>query len=561
MKRIAMGLLVLVFLATVVGCSQPAPKGEQPPAQAGEPRQGGTVTVAMWSEPANFNPHIWPTQYDVYITSLVFDSLVEADTSLKWQPELAEKWDVSPDGRTITFTLREGIKWHDGQPLTAEDVKFTYMSLAHPEYDGGSYYLAEPFVGVKEYHEGKAQDIEGIKVIDERHISFTTPEPMASVWASFEAEIVPKHILKDVSPGQWKQHAFNANPVGTGPFKFVKYVTGQYVELAANPDYFLGRPRLDKIVYRIGDQNTMLAAFLNKEVDIIQVPLGEIESVKLADFAEIHAYDSAGIQYIGFNLLDDRLADLRVRQAIAHAIDRGSIVKSLLRGYGKVINCPMPAPYWAYNDKAPGYAFDRAKAVQLLEEAGWKLNPQTKIREKDGKKLEFELIYPTGNLVRMQAAPVVQQGLAAVGIKVNLQALDFPTLVSRLLPRDKSGKIRPLKPDDFQIYLLGLSFDPDPDGLRTYFHSATRPPKGYNFISYQNERADRLWEESTRAMDFGERQRIYHELMSLLAEEIPWLPLYSEQEIWACNKRVKDFVPAINGFNQNARQWWVEDGK
>ncbi|HHY94728.1 MAG TPA: hypothetical protein GX513_06920 [Firmicutes bacterium] len=557
-KKFGMAVLVTLFaLAFLLGGCGGKPATQEPAPPQPEAVQGGAVTIAQWSEPGNLNPLIWPTTYDTNITQLVFDGLVKPNEKLELVGDLAEKWEFSQDRKTVTFHLRKGVKWHDGQPFTANDVAFTLKSLADPNYDGGSYSRVEPILGAAEYHDGKAKDIEGIKVIDQETICITTKDVYSPILAALSIAIVPEHILKNVPIANWQKDQFNRQPVGTGPFKFVKWESGQYVELEANKDYFEGAPKIDRIVFKFGDQNTMLAAFLNKEVDVCQVPVGEVDSVKGLDWADLVVFDSLSFQYVGLNLLNPALADPNVRQALAQAVNREQIVKSLLRGYGKITNVPFPTSHWSYDPSFPGWAYDPAKAKELLDAAGWKLNEKTGIREKDGQQLKFTLYYPTGNLVRMQYAPILQQNFQAIGVKLELQAMDFPTLVTKLLPRDASGKMRPNKASDFDMFLLGFGVELDPDEYRPYFHSAYRPPKGYNFCSYVDPEMDRLLEDSVKEVDQGKRADLFHQIGRKLGQDLPWIPMYTDQELYVVNKHLHNFKPGIHGLSRNVLEWYL----
>jgi peptide/nickel transport system substrate-binding protein len=169
------------------------------------------------------NPLIFATTSDTNITYMIYDSLVKPDDQLKLVGSLAKSWDVSADGLTYTFHLNEGVKWHDGEPFTAKDVAFTFTSLANPAYDGGAYSRIQPVAGAEDFHNNKAQGVSGIKVIDDNTITFTLVKPNASFLANLSIGIIPEHILKDVSPSDWAKNDFNRNPIGTGPFKFVKW--------------------------------------------------------------------------------------------------------------------------------------------------------------------------------------------------------------------------------------------------------------------------------------------------------------------------------------------------
>lgn len=522
-----------------------------------EPKEGGSVTIAFPSEPGNLNPMIWATTSDTNITHMIFDSLVIPNNELKMVGSLAKDWEVSEDGKTYTFHLQENVKWHDGTPFTAKDVAFTFNAIARPEYDAGAYWRVEPVVGAEEVHAGKAQEVSGIKVIDDLTISFTTKERYAPFISGLFIGILPEHILKDVSPADWAKNDFNRNPIGTGPFKFVKWETGQYIELEANKDYFKGAPHLDKIVARFGDANTMLAAVLNKEVDITSVPIAEVDSVLSVDFASIKLQDNLSTYYIGFNARNEHFKDARVRKALAHAIDKVTMVETILGSYGYPINDIYPSKHWSHNPNLPTYQYDLEKADQLMQEAGYSKNSKG-IYEKNGKELSFTLEVPTGKKEREQSATMIKQNLEEFGVKVELRNQDFPTLVTKLLPKTPDGKQREVTADDFDAYILGFGIEADPDEYRSYFGSAYMPPNGYNFCGYSNPEVDKLLEQQAHEVDFEKRKEITWELGRIFAEDEIWIPLYEQSDPYIVNNRVAGFEPDFRGVTFNAKDWSVK---
>lgn len=515
---------------------------------------GGTVTVAQESEPGNMNPLIYATTSDTNVTQLIFDSLVKPDAELKMTGDLAKSWDISADGLTYTFHLNEGVKWHDGQPFTANDVAFTFTSMADSKYDGGAYSRVQPVAGAEDYHDGKAQSVSGIKVVDDNTISFTLKSPNASFLASLYIGILPEHLLKDVSPADWAKNGFNRDPIGTGPFKFAKWETGQFIEVDANADYFGGAPKLDKIITRFGDANTMLAAFMNKEIDIVPVPSDQVASIKTLDFASVAAANDLSVYYVGFNLLNPFFKDLKVREALAYGTDKNLIVSSVIGEYGEVSDDLFPNAHWSHNPDVTKYPYDTAKAKQLLEEDGFKLNGSG-IYEKDGKELKFTLSVPTGKTEREKTGVLLKQQWGEIGVKVDIASLDFSTLVTKLLPKGGDGKQRAVKADDYDAYILGFGVEADPDEYRSYFDSNFMPPNGYNFVNYSNPQVNALFDKELTQTNQDERTATFHEIGKTLSDDLPWIAIYGQKSVFAANKKVANFAPDFRGVTFNAKDW------
>jgi len=534
--------------------TQPAPADTA--AEETPVRSGGVVTIAQEGEPGNLNPMVWATTSDTNITHMIFDSLVRPDEQLIIEGSLAKEWTVSEDGKTYTFTLYDNVKWHDGEPFTANDVAFTFTSLADPTYDAGAYSRVEPILGAADFHNGTADSVAGIKVIDDYTIEFTLTEANASFLANMFIGVLPEHILKDVSPADWAKDDFNRAPIGTGPFKFVKWEPAQYIELAANMDYFKGVPNLDGIIYRFGDQNTMLAAFMNQEVDIVPVPVAEVENVKTLDFAEVKTSNDLSVYYIGFNLLNDHFKDVKVRQALAYAVNKELIVTSILGEYGEVCEDLFPNAHWSHNPDVTTYPYNPDQAMALLEEAGYTKNASG-IYEKDGKELKFTIEVPTGKKEREKTAVMLKQMWDEIGLNVEIRQLDFPTLVTKLLPKDKEGKQRTVTAEDYDAYILGFGVEADPDEYRPYFHSAFMPPNGYNFVSYSDPDMDELLINQLLETDQEARQAIFWEIGKKLSDEQPWIPIYGQKSVFVSNVKVQGFTPDFRGVTFNAREWSI----
>ncbi|HZJ10020.1 MAG TPA: peptide-binding protein [Trueperaceae bacterium] len=530
-------------------------------AQAEETREcaatGGTATIAQWSEPGNLNPLIFPTTYDTNIQELVFARLIRPTETLTFEPDMAESWEVSEDARTLTFTLREGLTWHDGEPVTASDVAFTFTSMADPEYPGGRFAEISIIEGAQEYQDGTAESVSGIQVLNDRTISFTTLEPFAPFLPVIGGVyILPEHIYGAVDIAQWQQDETNRRPLGSGPFVFEQFRPGEFIEVSAFEDYWEGRPCLDRLIVRFGDQNTMLAALLSGELDAAPVPIDGAASVESNPDLELHVVDSLSFQYIGTNLRNPILADHAVREAIAMAVNREAMVDGLLQGYGSTLNSIFPTNHWSYPDDVTPITYDVEAASALLEEAGWTLDGE--YRSKDGQELALRLFVPTGNQVRERTAPIIQANLRQVGIRVDIQTMDFATLVTHLMPQDAEGTPRSVNVEDFDLFLLGFGIERDPNEYLSYLLSSDSPPNGFNFIGVDIPEVEELMLEGRVTLDQDARAELYQEVGRLMRENLAWIPLYQAQDLYGSSSRLSGFQPDVRGVNPNVANWSVE---
>ncbi len=521
------------------------------------PKVGGTATIAQNSEPGNLNPLVFPTTYDTNIEELVFNALVKPTADLNYQADLAQSWTFSADKKTITFKLRPGVKWHDGQPLTAKDVAFTLTAIANPKYNGGAFSQVEVLRGADAYHDGKASSISGIRVVNPTTIALTTDKVYAPILATMAGiMILPEHIYGKVPVENWQKDATNRNPVGSGPFKFKQYRSGELIELQANTAYFAGRPCLDRLIVRFGDANTMLAALVKGEVDAAPVPVPSVPSVKGNASVKLTVVNQLSFDYIGTNLRNPLLADKAVRTAMAYAVNRKAIVTGLMSGYGTAVDTLFPKSHWAYPTGVKAIPYDPALAQKTLDDAGWKMNGG--VRSKDGKTLKFRLFYTTGNPVRERGAALIQANLRQIGIQVDLQSMDFPTLVTYLLPKDAQNKPRAVNATDFDLFILGFGIERDPSEYLSYFTADGQPPNGYNFTGYTDPAGGSLLERAQETVDQTTRKSLYNQFGVLMRDQLPWIPLTQAQALYGNQTRLHNFAPDIRGVNVNVTKWWVQ---
>lgn len=549
-KLVALLLLAAVSLG-VAACSKPTtpvnpPAGDAAPAEPTGPVDGGTLNLSMYSAPKGvFNPIVYEDQYDSNVIGLVFNGLLKLNEKLEYVPDLAETVTIAPDNKTVSFTLRQDVKWHDGQPFTAKDVAFTLKSILDPKYPGvraGDYM---DIVGAKEFKEGTATDVAGIQVEGDYRISFTTLEPYAPILERLAFPIIPAHVFEGADLAKIGEHPATRQPIGTGPFQFVDYKPGQFVELTRNPDYFLGKPHIEKIIYKIVNQEVALGQLQAGELDYVPAKPADIPMLQAMPNVTTVEQPSFAYQYMGFNFLNPLLADRAVRQAMMYAMNRKGIVDQLLEGHGTIMNSHMVPVSWAYDAQSlEPYDFDPTRAEQTLQAAGYTRGTDG-IYAKDGKRLEFTLKYPSGNKVREQSAPLIQDNLAQVGIKVNLEMLEFATLAQQVFD-DKAA----------DLWLMGWSVtvDPDPAGI----FLVTPDNKWSQVTGWDTPRNADLIKAGLRVLDPELRKPIYVEWAKLVNAELPYAFLYSQNDVHVLNKRVQGTKPDIRGVLWNIEEIWLQ---
>lgn len=493
-----------------------------------------TINYAIWSSPKGvFNPVLLNDIYDRRVGELVFSSLLTLDADDNIIPALAESYEVSEDNLKITFKLRSNVTWHDGKPFTAKDVAFTFTSIADPNYTGPRFAEIEKLVGAQDYREGKADTVTGIEVMDEQTISFTYSEVYAAALANFAIRgILPEHIWGAIPVGEWeKQTELLTKPIGTGAFKLVNFVPDQYVELVRNDDYFLGAPKLEKVILKVSNQETAQGELVNGTLDIAALSSFKQQDLDTYTSAgkKILEYPSASYQFLTMNNENPLFADKRVRQAITYAINREGLVNQLLEGHGAIINAPLAVSSWAYpKEGLADYTYDAAKAQSLLAEAGWTV--ENGVLQKEGTAFKVELLVPTGNKVREQSAPIIQQNLKDLGIEVNISTMDFASV-----------KAKVYEEHSYEMALMGFSLELDPADAKSYWSSELLGKPSFNFANFNNVQSDTLLNQAAQSLNQDERKVYYNEWAKLLNEEVPFVYLYSPNEARAYNPNIKGY--------------------
>jgi peptide/nickel transport system substrate-binding protein len=480
----------------------------------------GAVVYPIVADPT-FNPwHPRAFVESVFPNRVIFNGLTKPGKDLQPAPDLAERWEVSKDGLSWTFFLRKNVKWHDGRDFTADDVKFTYDLVLNPKLAANA---AANFRSVKE-----------IVVVDKSTVRFmlTTPTASLAAFAGTNAGILPKHAFEGVAD-PWAHDAFNKRaPIGTGAYRVQEYVPGSHVTLARNDAYFLGRPTIDTITFKVlPDPNAQIAQVLSGELtlDIIENP-ANVRPLQARPEIGISTVPQVNFYYLAPNYTNPIFKDRRVRQAMLYALNRKAMINGFLQGFAReATGILSPALAYYYRPDVKTYEFDRAKARALLAEAGWRPGPDGMLA-KDGQHLKFTLTFPRVQYFE-QLAALIQQYYRAVGIEVTLDGLEFNQFISqRFLPRK------------FDVVAGWWVTPADPD-FYNYLHS-TAGTGGFNVPVYANSEMDRLLEQGRAASDPTQRAATYRKFQELVAEELPYVYLWWPLEIRAINKRLTG-VPEI----------------
>jgi len=468
-------------------------------------QSGGTIVVAMTADPGALNPAVTTSGNTHTVADQIFNGLVGLDDELNPVPELAESWEVSEDGKVYTFKLQPGVQWHDGQPFTSADVKFSFEEAL-----------------IKFHSRTKAgleTIIESIETPDESTVVFTFTQPYGPLLQRLnvtEAPIIPRHIYegKDL-----QNDPANLSPVGTGPFKFGEYVKGDHVTLERNPNYFRADlPYLDRVIFRIiPEANTAVLALEQGEVDYLSgVPGSDLE--RLRGNPEITL--AQGFGGPGGSLCQDTLIPnltkapfdkLEARQAFYHALDREFLVERVYFGQGAPSTGPISRQMeWAYTGDVTTYPFDTTRANELLDQAGLP-------RGADGNRFTVTFTHAS-SFARLGEA--MREQLRQVGINLELESLDFNAAVEKVFNQK-----------DFDLGVASYCNGPDPEiGVRRAYVSTNIGPIPFsNGAGYTNEQVDQLLDQAAALTDRADRAELYAQMQKIITDDLPYFWLVDSQ--------------------------------
>jgi len=494
-------LLVFSLVIGLGGCRFSSPSNHNP----------GYLIVGIESNPLQLDPRYSTDANSVRIGGLIYNSLLRSDENSRLQPELAENWQRI-DAQTYLFDLHRNITFHNGQPLTAEDVKFTYESILQPGNLSPKRALLKP--------------LQAIDQLGPYRLRFRLAAPHAPFLEHFTIGIVPRGSAGDAAPS-------TIPPPGSGPFVLESVQSGGTITLKANPSYWEGKPSLAGLVFKVvPDAMVRVLEFKKGSIDFMQNDLEPdvLPWIKCNTDATIEARQGTTFQYIGINLTHPILMHKKVRQALAYAIDRESIIRHLIKDLGTPASGLLSPLNWAYEGAVTRWPHDPEKAKRLLDEAGF---PDP---DGDGPRTRFKLSFKSTNLdLRRRIAEALKEQLLSVGIELEVRTYEWGTFFSDV------------KKGNFHLYSLAWVGIQDPDIYHQIFHSSSVPPNGDNRGHYSNPQVDQLLEKGRAAMDATERKQIYGEVQRILADDLPSIPLWWWKNVVVKTPSLQGFVPYPDG--------------
>ena len=502
----------------------------------------GVLQLGGESEPAgSWLPYRATGGAETQVFDLIFSRLIRFDADYNLIPDLAERYEASPDASEFTFYLRDNIVWHDGEPFDADDVIFTYRTALLAGATQSN--RLSQIQGGEAFRDGASDELPGLQKIDDLTVKIVLEQPNIA-WLIGAAHnnslvwILPEHILGDVDPAALDQHEFAQNPtVGTGPFKFVEYVPDQHVRTEANLEYYLGAPKLAEVYVIMAAPAAQLASLESGTLDIMQA-VSAADAERLATSEVVTIAPTPGVGIFQTAIFNERFPDKRVRQAFMYGVDRRALMDVVMKGQARLVNTAVIGPEWAQYDDLNEYPYDPEQARALLAEAGW-----------DSSRV-VELIWEQGFQAIELAAPVFQQQMAEIGVQVTLSTLDESAFEARVIDEM-----------DFDLaWFGGGAYGLDPDVSSVYYASTNWTPTGGNTTHYANEELDALYEAGRATPVIEERREIYHEVARILNEDVPTIFWWSDNMIWGINQRVQGVVPGPNtDIHWNIHEWSIAE--
>lgn len=489
---------------------------------AQEPQPGGTFIAALEGEPATLTAHLTTDAVAVSVASNIFSNLIGLDYDFNPVPELAKSWTVSEDGLTYTFNLEENAQWHDGQPVTAADVEYTFAEVLAKVHPRGSSWWPN-------VESAKALDTHTFEVkLKSPYAPFLT---MIASTLSSGALILPKHIYEGADP---RTNPANLKPVGSGPFKFEAWEAGNNIVLVKNENYWKPNlPYLDRIVFRFTpDEASRLIAFEAGDVDFLHSYIMPIDQAQRLRADDRFTVVNSGLEAVApndfllFNLRNEALSKLEVRQALAHAIDRKEVAAKSTFSEGVPANSFVNSSlHWLFTEEG-NYSFDPAQAEKMLDAAGYP-------RKQDGTRFELRLVWATGRPYEARAGEVVKDQLSRIGVTVVAQAMERTTFIEEVFTNW-----------NFDMAVQGFTTGPDPTfNVTPRYHTAQIKKIPFvNAMGYSNPKLDELFDSEYKMLDRGERAESWKEVQRILMADLPALPLFELTQTSAFSAKFKDVI-------------------
>ncbi|MFD3155565.1 ABC transporter substrate-binding protein [Haloimpatiens sp. FM7330] len=524
MKKRLIGILSAAMLVfSVVGCgSKPTANQTKDNISKSNVSEVKTLTYGSACDYSRINPAL---DEHAEIHKIIFSGLTKHDENSKVIPDLAESWTYDKKNLMYTFKLRKNVKWHDGKDFTADDVKFTIEAIKNPKNNSE---IATNY-----------EEIKKVEVVDKNTVKIYLSKPCTPILDYLSVGMIPKHLLdgKDIT-----KNSFNQHPIGTGSYKLDKWEMGQYISLKANKDYYNGRPKIDKVVFKIVEDEKARALQLKSgELDLAQLEPHDMNSFGNDKNIKLYREKTADYRGIMYNFRNPIFKDVDLRKALTYAIDKKKIVDKVLTGMGQVAYSPLQMGNYS-NKNVEKYKYNPKKAKELLNKAGWKVGKDG-IREKNGKRLSFKITCFEGDPVRTNIANVITQYFKDVNVDAKVE----------VVPKGS------VKWDKLEGFLIGWGspFDPD-DHTYKVFHSQ-QIESGVNLNAYSNKKVDELLEKARTSEDDNIRKKYYKEFQQEFSNDPPFSLIAYIDAVYGANKNIIGIKDTVLGHHGVGFLWNVEE--
>lgn len=499
-------------------------------------RNPDVMVTALNSDPTSLNPVLYTDSNAYSVMARVYESMLDRDNqTLELKPQLAERWEVSPDHLQITFYIRDGVKWQDGKPFTVEDVLYTFEKVMDPKTDAAR---------MRNYF----RDVTKVEKVGENTIRFTLSHPyFRAVQMIGGMMIIPKHLFDDGT--EFNSHALSRTPMGTGPYRFKEWQAGSRIVLTRNEDYWGKKPRITGIVYKVVPDSTVLFQLLKKgSIDISSIRAiqweRQTESAHFNKMFKKYKYYPPNEYFIAWNHRRPYFSDARVRTALTMLVNREKILKELLFGQGMVATSTVYRFGPNYDSAIKPFPFDPAAATKLLDEAGWVDHDGDGIRDKDGVKFEFDYLIGAGSKFGKSIGLIIREEYGRVGIVVNIRQLEGATMFKMLNERN------------YDSINFGWAGPPEDDPYQVWHSSQAE--KGSNVIGFKRKRIDEIVEQVRRSFDPEKRKKLLYEFQEIIHAEQPYTFLYTLPDLTVLSRRFTDVTEYPLGLDM--LEWGVKPG-
>jgi peptide/nickel transport system substrate-binding protein len=556
--------------ATSAPAAQPAPATKAPAAPApaaGQAKPGGRIILGEFADAKTLNPVTVTDVPSDVVTSRIYSSLIAIDPKTgEVGPGLAEKFDFSADGKTLTFQLRDGLKFSDGSPITGDDFKFTVMATLRSKKTNHKNNV-DQIAGAKEYISGGADDVSGIKV-DGTTITVTLVNPFCPALNQIGGlNIIPKSVFgkyldpKDASKNLDDAPENNAPPVASGAFTFKEWVPNDHITLVRNDNYWQ-KANIDEWVHKVyPNQDSLTAALKVGEVDMAQFDPKDVQDMQSVSSVQVFKYLNLGYTYIGWNQLrggKEFLQSKAVRQALTYGLNVEQVVDKVLFGEGVKMVAHTPPVSWAYDPSGLNdYKYDPAKAEQLLQQDGWAKGSDG-IYAKGGQKLEFSIITNAGNVIRETFIQVAAEQYRQIGVSVEPKTESFEALVDRI-NTSKDPTYGDQGGHDFDADVIGWSLTADPDMYSIWDSNSTHASEN-NYIQYKNPDLDKAIEDSRTHCAQADRKAAIHTADTILNDQQPYNFGFAQNVLLGVSKKVQNIDPGPFARQGQAKPetWFIQ---